>query len=318
MSVGSHTAEWSRALDECGDDKGELAKAIVRVAEREKLDLADTLSELGYLNEATRALWSSRLQFVEEHPMGKQSRVAIGPRYDVPADFLMEMESAAFLQYIDKLVSIGSDDDQLALNRAAALGAAANVVEILSADDKEQVFRRVQPLTEQRIQVSEMDEYHAGTQHPLSRFRVSLGSATDVRGSAGWLLGRAATSQEDYTVVRNLALGWVRSGDSVLQGMGASILTFPNVSSHGSLSAELANHENPSVRIAAVWMPDMQKSPDTATFERLAADPERRVRIAVAQSLRSVESTGPDSYKRIRPRLNADSSAIVRACASEP
>ena len=203
MAIGSHTGEWSRALDECGDDTGELAEAFVRVAERENLDLAGPLSELGHVNEATRKFWSSRIQFVAQHPLGKQSRRAIGPRYDVPDEFLRGMESTVSLQYVDKLVAIGSDDDQLVLNREAALGAAANVADVLSDDNKEQVFRRVRPLAEQPIQLSAIDEYQASTQHPLSRFRISLGSATDVRASAGWLLGRVATNPDEYIVVRN-------------------------------------------------------------------------------------------------------------------
>ena len=40
------------------------------------------------------------------------------------------------LQYVNKLVAIGSDDDQLVLNREAALGAAANVADVLSDDNK--------------------------------------------------------------------------------------------------------------------------------------------------------------------------------------
>ena len=63
MAFGSHTGAWSRALDECGDDTGELTEAFVRVAEREMLDLAGPLSDLGHVNEVTRALWSRRLQF---------------------------------------------------------------------------------------------------------------------------------------------------------------------------------------------------------------------------------------------------------------
>ena len=146
---------------------------------------------------------------------------------------------------------------------------------------------------------------------------MSLGSATDVRTSAGWLLGRAATSRDGCTAVMEIALDWVRSGDSVLQDAGAEILTLPNVSPCVYQSTELARHKNPSVRRAAVWMPDMQECPGTETFERLAADPDRKVRIAVTQVLRSTECMDSDSYERIRQRLNDDPSAIVRACASE-
>jgi len=317
MAVGSHTGELSRVLDECGDDTGELSEALVRVAEREMLDLAGPLSDLRHLTEATRSLWSRRLQFVSDHPLGKQSSSPIGPRYDVPVEFLRELESTASLQYVDKLVEIGSDDDQMIVNRASALAAAANVVDVLSPGDKEQLFGRVLPLAEQPIQISDMDEFHASTQHPLSRFRMSMGSAADIRTSAGWLLGRAATSPDECTAAVEIALNWVRSDDSALQEAGGSILTLPNLSSYVLHSTELANHKNPSVRRAAVWMPEIQERPGTETFERLAADPDRNVRIAVAQALRSAESMDPESYERIRTRLCADRSAIVRGCASE-
>lgn len=317
MAIGSHTGAWARALDECGDDTGELIEALIRVAEREMLDLAGPLSDLGHMNEATRALWSARLQFVSDHPLGKRSGGAIGPRYDVPAEFLTELESTASLQYVDKLVSIGSDDGELVLNRGAALAAAANAVDLLSDSDREQVFRRVLPLAKEPVKLSEMDEYQARTQHPLSRFCISLGSATDVRTSAGWLLARAAVSRGDCTAVVEIALNWVRSDDSILQATGASILTLPNVSYFAPRSSELARHKNPSVRRAALWMPGTQESPASAVFELLAVDPERRVRIAVTQALRSAKTVYADSYKRIREHLNADRSAIVRACASE-
>ena len=317
MAIGSHTGAWSRALDECGDDTGELIEAFERVAEREMLDLADPLSDLGHMNEATRALWSARLQFVSHHPLGERSEGAIGPRYDVPAGFLRELDSTASLQYVDRLVAIGSDDGQLALNRAAALTAAANAVALLFDNDREQVFQRVLPLTEEPVQVSEMDEYQARTQHPLSRFRMSLGSATDVRTSAGWLLARAAVSRGECTAIVETALDWIRSDDSVLEATGASILTLANVSSFAPQGTEIARHKNPSVRRAALWMPDMQESPKAAAFERLAADPDRRVRVAVSQALRSAEAIDADSHARIRDCLNADRSAIVRACAAD-
>ena len=70
MAIGSHTGEWSRALDECGDDTGELIEAFERISERENIDLAHSLSDLGHLTNGTRAVWLQRLQFVADHPLG--------------------------------------------------------------------------------------------------------------------------------------------------------------------------------------------------------------------------------------------------------
>ena len=168
---------------------------------------------------------------------------------------------------------------------------------------------------EQSIQISQADRFNASTQHPLSRFRISLGSATNVRRSAGWLLARGATSPDEISTVVELALDWVRSDEPTLQGAGASILTLPNLSFGTERGSELAKHTNPSVRKAVVWMPSMQASPDVMTFEQLTDDPDQSVRIVVAQALRHVASMDAHSYERIRARLNSDRSAIVRACA---
>ena len=316
MAIRAHTSQWSRALEECGDDTSELIEAVRQVAERENIDLTRTLSDFGHLTAGTRALWSQRLQFVADHPLEKWSGGPIGPRYDVPTEFLREQDPTVVLQYVDKLVAIGRDVNQPVLNRTAAFAAVANVMDVVSTCQKRQVFEGVRPLAEQSIQISELDRYNASTQHPLSRFRISFGSATNARTSAGWLLARAATDPDECSVVMEIALNWVRSDDSTLQGMGASILTLPNLPSGIARSSELANHSNQAVRSAAVWMPNMQECPEATTFERLADDPNRNVRIAVARALPSVTSIDTDSYERIRARLNGDPSAIVRACAS--
>ena len=315
MAVGSHTRDWARALDECGDDTRELIEAFERISERENIDLSHSLSDLGHLTSGTRAVWSQRLQFVADHPLGQRTEQAIGPRYDVPIAFLREQSPTVVSQYVEKLVAIGCDIEQFVLNRAAALAAAANVVDTLSVSDKRNLFERVRPLVEQSIQISQADRFNASTQHPLSRFRISLGSATNVRRSAGWLLARGATSPDEISTVVELALDWVRSDEPTLQGAGASILTLPNLSFGTERGSELAKHTNPSVRKAVVWMPSMQASPDVMTFEQLTDDPDQSVRIVVAQALRHVASMDAHSYERIRARLNSDRSAIVRACA---
>ena len=316
MAVGAHTAAWSRALDECGDDKRELIEAFERVAEREELDLAGPLSYLGHLTAATHALWSQRLQSVADHPLGKRSNYTIAPRYNVPVGFLRNQDSAVVLRYVEKLVAIGSDDGELALNRVAAFGAAADVIEVLSNDEKSQFFGGVRPLVEQTVAISESDQYHANSQHPLSRFRVNFGSATDVRGSAGWFLGRAATAPEECAFAVENAVEWLRSDDPTLQHTGASILSLPNISSSEVPRDEPAKHKNPSVRRVAVGMAVTKACPDVMTFEQLASDPDRGVRISIAQALPSVRPMAPDLYERIRVHLKTDSSAIVRACVS--
>ena len=314
MSIGSHTADWSRALNECGDETGELVEAFQRVAEREGIDQAGPLSDLWHVAAPTGTIWTQRLQYVDDYTLGERSSHPIGVDFVVPADFLRKQEPETLWNYVDKLVEIGCDDDELAINRASALAAAASATEVLQTVQKRHVFDRVRSLLEQPIPISEMDRFHASTQHPLSRFQVSFGDTTDVQKSVGWLLGKSATCRNECAAAMNIALGWVRSGDVGLQGTGASILCLPNLTSEPAIVLELSRHTNPSVRRAAAWL--SQGSQELTVLERLASDPDRNVRIAVVKALPSVGSMNPDAYERMRACLIGDQSAIVRACAS--
>ena len=266
MAIGSHTGEWWRTLDECGDDTSELIEAFERVAERENIDLAGSLSHLDYLTGETRALWFHRLQFVADHPLGPRSEHTLGPRYDVPTAFLLEQSPTAALQYVNKLIAIGCDVGEFLANRAAAFAAGANVIDTLSVSEKGKVFERVKSLVGQPIPISSLDQYHASSQHPLSRIRMSFGSTANVQASVGWLLARAATNPDQCSEVTEFALDWVRSDDSTLQEAGAAMLTLPNLFSGMSRSAELVRHGNPSVRKRAVWILSMQEFRTTLSW----------------------------------------------------
>ena len=317
MAVGGSSGEWRRALDACGDDTEELMEAMKLVVEHADVELVvGPLSELRQLTPATRDLWTRRLQFVENYPLGKRSGHTIGPRFDVSEEFLREQDEKEALQYIDKLVAIGKNEEEPVGNRAGALAAAYDVIDLLSDSEKTQIFERVRPLLEQPIKVSDRDQFEAGTQHPLSRFQINLGNASNVRESAGWLLARAATSPEEYSLVIEFALNGIRSDDKALEDTGSSLLTLQNLASDKVQLGELAKHKNPLVRCKVVWMPDMQTAPDIGIFEELASDPDRRVRLAVVQAISSVHSMDSDTYERIRERLKADPSAFVRASAS--
>ena len=316
MAIGAHTGDWARVLKACGDANQELIEAFERVAEREKLDLVRPLSDLEHLTAATDALWSQRLQSVFDHPLEERSNFKVSPRFDVPGKFLGKQDSAVALRYVEKLVAIGFNEDELVLNRTAAFSAAANVMDVFSKDEKSEIYERIRSFVAQPVRLSDLDRYQIRTQHPLSRSRINFGSDANVQGAAGWLLGRAATELEECSFVVEMAVVWLCSDDPMLQRYGASILTLPNLSSNEVQNAELATHQNSSVRCVAVHMAVSKTCLDAKVFEQLVSDPDREVRIAVAQALPSVRSMDPDSYERIRERLNADPSAIVRACVS--
>ena len=317
MAVGGHTNDWARALDECGEELGELVAAFGRVAEREGADLAGPFSDLGHLNAATRALWANRLQFVAQHPLGERSEYSLLSRYDVPEQFLEEQESRIVDQYVQKLVAIGSDRYEAIVNRATALDSAATAVELLAPDRRRELFGVVRPLTDPETKVSDLDEYRSGTSHPLSRFRISLGNVADIRATALHFLARSAIEPEERSDVVEIALSWLGAESEVLQQRGVAILTLPHLAHPDVRSEDLAGHSNPWVRRAAVRLLRMQERPDLATLERLAADPYQLVRIAVVYALERIRDVAPEGYERIGSLLRGDRSAIVRATAGE-
>ena len=317
MAVGSHTGEWPRALEDCGEDTGVLIEALEQVAAREHVDLSESYSVLAPLTSATRALWSQRLQFVADHPLGKRSEHAIGPRYDVPSAFLQELDTATVRRYIEKLSALGRNTDEMSINRAGALAAAGNVVDVLADDLRQQLFQASRPLVEEPIEISEMDQHDSDSQHPLSRFKMGFGSAKEVLAAAGWVLGRAATNAEERALITGIAVDWLRSDDTVLQGEGARLLSLSNLSPNEVKSHELSRHTNPTVRRASLWMHDFQGSAQAEILDRLATDTDLNVRVAVVYALRRVQSADSDLYERVRGRLASDRSSIVRAVAKD-
>ncbi len=317
MSVGGHTNDWRRALHECGEEIDELIAAFERVSAREAVDLAGPFSDLGHLNAATRTLWASRLRYVEQHPLGERSEYSLLSRYDVPKQFLEEQAGTIAERYVQKLVAIGSDRHEAIVNRVNALRCAAAGVEILGADRRRELFVSARSLTDPETKVSELDEFEAGTSHPLSRFQISLGNAADIRAAALSFLARSAVEPKEVSTVAETALSWLASESEVLQRTGAGVLTLPHLSSLDIPSADLAGHRNPLVRRAAVALPSMQQRPDLETLGRLASDPSQPVRIGVVYALKEIREVTSEAYEEISARLRTDQSAIVRAITSE-
>ena len=231
MAVSGLESNLVKAFGACGTDLGELVVAFERVTEREGHDLSGPLSNLGHLNSATRKLWTNRLQFVERYRLGKRTEHTLGPRYDIPKRFLEEQDSDVVNRYIQKLIAIGSNCHEPNMNRATALESASFVVELLSADRKRELSGIVKPLTDPETEISAVDEYEAGTRHPLSRFRISSPVVADVRAAALRVLARSAVEQEDRADVVAMAQQWLGTEPEILQQTGAVVLTLPDLSS---------------------------------------------------------------------------------------
>lgn len=316
MAPGAHTGDWARALQQCGDETAELVQALLRVSERDGLNLAGTLADLDYLDDRTRALWASRLAFVEKQPLGPRDQQQLFVRYDVPTAFLEGQGQDAVRRYVDKLVAIASDEAAMALNRATALEAVADVCVLLHDDRRKDLFDLVRPLAEESIGLSEEDQFQLGSQHALSRFRITLGGEGELRQSAARFLVKSAADDDRRTVVADLAVRWLRSDDPGLQRMGATVLTDPCVPARVSVG-ELSLHTNQWVRRASLKLLADAPKPDLDVLELLAADGHRNVRIGAIYALAGLRSHGPERCALIEDALRRDPSAVVRAVARE-
>jgi len=316
MAPGAHTGDWARALQECGDETAELVQALLRVSERDELNFAGTLADLDYLDDETRALWASRLAFVEDYPLGPRSQHQLFARYDVPTAFLEEQGQDAVRRYLDKLVAIASDEATMASNRAAALAAAADVCVLLPDDRRKDLFDLVRPLAEESVGLSEMDQFQLGSQHALSRFRIALGGVAELRQSAAWFLVKSAADDDRRAAVADLAARWLRSDDPALQRTGASVLTDPSMPASVAIG-ELSLHTNQWVRRASLKLLADAPTPDLEVLERLAADEHRNVRIGAVHALAALRPLAPERCAPIEDALRRDPSAVVRAVARE-
>ena len=317
MAIGSHTSDWVQALNECGDEIEELTIAFERVAARGGVNLVGPLSDLEHLSDATRALWANTLQFVAQHSLGERSTYSLGTRFSVPRSFLEEQETETIYRYVEKLVSIGSDRYEAIANRANALDAAANAVDLIDSCERSEQFEKVRPLIEPGLGVSELDEFHSSTKHPLSRFRISIGNVDDFRAAALHFLANCAIEPVQCAVVSDVAITWLISASDILQRVGAGILTLPHLSRPEIRSADLVDHANPWVRRSAIALSNMQQKPDFETIGQLASDPIQFVRVKVIYALREQWAFHPTECKKIACRLRADRSSIVRAVATE-
>ena len=313
----SDSNRLAQSMYECGNDLGELVAALERVAERENRDFAGPLSDLGHLNAATRKLWSNRLQFVEQYPLGKRSKYTIGSRFDTTVQFLEEQQSEVVNRYVHKLVAIGSNFHEPCKNRAVALRSAATGVELLSSGRKMALFGLVKPLTDPETRISAKDEDQVSTLHPLSRIRISFGNVADIRAAALHVLAHCAVGLKNRAHVVAMAQRWLGAELEVLQRTGATVLSLPHLSSSDVRFTDLADHPNSWVRQVAIDLPNMRQCPDPVVLDRLASDPDRWVRMRIAYSLTWLRDAAPDAYERIGSLLSCDQSGVVRALTTE-
>lgn len=213
---------------------------------------------------------------------------------------------------LDKLLAVAADRRETASNRQDALVGARNLVIDQVPTVKHTTFRASQPFVLGEQDGSRLDEL-TGEAHPLSSFRISLGSAS-LRDQGLALAVASAVTREEHEWVRNQAIGLLRSDEQgVVQAAAVTLNRLPRDVTSDVDANLLAAHASVGVRqlSAVLCMEDPERFRDTAM--RLAEDREPRVRRTLAEAAARAVVDSPAAVGELLDRLREDPRHSVRA-----
>jgi hypothetical protein len=220
------------------------------------------------------------------------------------------------LACLEKLLAVAADRREIASTRRDALTGARNLVIDKPAEVRQSALAASKPFVRGEQDGSHLDEM-TGKPHPLSSFKINLGSSS-LRGVGLRLAGAAAHLPNDMKWVRDQAIGLLHSPE--VHDVHAAALTL------GQLSHEVVNevdanllsgHDHFGVRqlSALMCMRDPDRYQDAVV--RLAADPDPSVRFTLAEAARQ-NSAGNSVSASILDVLARDVRADVRRAATTP
>lgn len=203
----------------------------------------------------------------------------------VPDSYLVTFLSSAEQQAcLDKMLAVAANRREAASNRQDALTAAGNLALEQSDDIKADVHARSRAFVEGDQDGSFLDD-ETTNPHPLSAFKVNLGSVS-LRAAGLRLAQCSAVTDEDRMWVREQAAAMLRSNDKHQVHQAAVTLSQLGADVTGSLDAALlAGHPLSVVRELAAFIAAAAPVRHAQTLHALAADPDRRVRIQLAQQV---------------------------------
>jgi hypothetical protein len=222
---------------------------------------------------------------------------------------LIEREREACLE---KLLGVAEDGRETASNRDDALIGARNLVIDVSEKVKRATFERSKAFVSGARDGSHLDEL-TGPAHPLSAFKINMGSSS-LRRSGLRLAQASAATPDDQAWVRDHAIGLLRSDNS--SDVHAAALTLDQLSAEVTNEIDaslLSSHDHPTVRqlsaALCLYQPDRYR--DTAM--QLAQDRDYRVRRTLAQAAARTQPPRPEATEEILAVLFRDPRHSVRA-----
>ncbi|MEU7226764.1 hypothetical protein [Streptomyces chrestomyceticus] len=242
-------------------------------------------------------------------------RTAFGTRLVRDAYLVSSLDAEIREVCLDKLISIASDRREVAVNRKDALAGARNLVIGMPADVRRKTFRTAEPFVLGEQDGSHLDDEVAGTPHPLSSFKVSLGSAS-LRGHALRLAATSAVTSDEHTWVREQATALLRSEDTA--DLNAAAVTLSRLPQDVAAEVDvdlLAAHGHADVRQAGSVLSRLHLVRYQDTAMRLAQDDDFRVRLTLAHALAQEHRAGDAAAGAILEFLARDPRHSVRVAA---
>ncbi|MFI9453565.1 hypothetical protein [Amycolatopsis sp. NPDC052450] len=260
-----------------------------------------------------------------EHQLGPRTNYSMGSSAPVDAcavaAVLADNATAAtkamsltdqLADVIEHLISWAEDRHDIAGSRSTALGALRILSEHIHQPQRGELHQRLLTLADQP-DLHPADLFDQASTHLFSRAKFNTGSEHFAADALLTATHFASTEAEAAAVARRLtpALTIGNTDDWDVDRRGRTLNELERL--HPTDLTNALRHPSAQIRATAtrLWANRSERSPSTA--RALAADPDRRVRHALAVSLVEHSSSGQNDYPDILTSLASDPSHLVRA-----
>ncbi|WP_326920442.1 hypothetical protein [Actinophytocola sp.] len=310
----------------------ELPPKSAALPEADRTRLRDRVIELAeqgrYLADVVLSDLDPKYPLVSQHAEQARSRILQRPDPNpTQVSFGTSLVSDAYLTRtlsaeqtracLDKLMSIATDPREAASNRQDALTAASNLVLEQEPAVKAETFALARGFVTGDHDGSHLDEL-TGEPHPLSAFKITMGSAS-LRGPGLRLAHKSATTADEQEWVRDQAMNLLRSSDQHDIHIGASVLAGLPADITRMIDANLlAGHQHSIVQqvSALLSMNEPERYPEL--LPRLATDHDFRVRRTLAQAVVRDNNPTPTAVRTVLEILTQDPRHSVRSAIPPP
>jgi hypothetical protein len=310
--AGLVDSDVRQAVSACSGAPKPLVSRLTREANAGNAAAAELLETLGVEHATVIEQGRKRLaRVLDLPPASKRTQHQMGGTYAIPHKVFLETPEPRRSAYVAKLLAIAVDSDEMVMNRTAALDGLGYASASLTRKERARCLATILPLT-RGTTLSALEERQKETSHPLSRYRINLGSAEDIQAAAiATAVTFADTAQERKDVLA-AAVGLLDKADA----SRALAFTFAVLDERGTQVAPrtLASSPYAPIRQAAVtlWSRNPRADDLGHTF---ASDPTVAVRSQLARALSSVARADRVLAANLRAALRRDPSVRVRRIA---